>query len=123
MALPAVYNLALYQGDAWHMTIRVRERLPDDTLGDYLDLTGVVPKAQIRDSNGELMGEIDCELGDQGDPDELGMVRFALLSADTTDFSTASGSKWDFQLDFGGGEIRTYLKGSVNVSAEVTRAS
>lgn len=121
MALPATYNLTLYQGDAWHMTIRVRERLPDDTLGDYVDLTGVTPKAQIRDANGELMGEITCEVGDQGDPDELGMVRFSLLSDDTTDFSTASGSKWDFQLDYGGGEIRTYLGGNVSVKAEVTR--
>jgi hypothetical protein len=123
MALPAEYPLKLYQGDAWHMTIRVRERIDEDTLGPYLDLTDVTPMAQIRNGAGELMADVTCELGDQEDPDELGMVRFSLLSEDTTDFPTSSGSKWDFQLDFGGGEIRTYLRGNVTVSAEVTKAS
>ncbi len=120
MALPATYNLALYQGDAWHMTIRLRERDEDGELADYVDLTDGEPKAQIRDLEGELMGEITCELGDQEDPDELGMVRFSLLSETTSEF-TGNG-KWDFQMDFGGGEIRTYLKGNVSVALEVTKA-
>jgi hypothetical protein len=121
MALPTVYDLNLYQGDAWHMTVRVRERIDEDTLGDYINLTGVEPAAQIRSNAGELLADIVCEPGDQGDPDELGMVRFSLLSEDTTDFPPGSGNKWDFQLDFGGGEIRTYIKGKVNVAAEVTK--
>lgn len=122
MALPAVFDLNLYQGDAWHMAVRVRERNEDDTPGDYIDLTDVVPQAQIRTRElGELMADITCELGDQEDEDHVGEVNFSLLSDVTSDFT--ENGKWDFQLDFGDGEIRTYLKGNVNVSSEVTRAS
>lgn len=117
MPTPATQNIALYQGDTWKQTMHVYGRNMDGSQGDPVDLTGATPTAQIRATESSPIAiDITCALTDQGtDP---GGIDMSLTAEETTQ---AVKGKWDLQLEWSNGDIQTLVKGSVTVTAEVTR--
>lgn len=115
---PAAYDLNMYQGDTFSLTLRLRATNPDGTLGAYLDLTGATPKAQVRDGAGRLIVDLTTTLLDQ--TVTPGGVRISLTHTQTA--ALAPGAlRWDFQVTSADGTtVTTYLKGGVNVTGEVT---
>lgn len=128
---PGTQDITIYQGDDYELFFRVRALVWDPDAnggaggyvpGDYVDLTGFTPKAQIRPSAGSatLLAEFTATLANQTDPDTKGGVYLTLDSAETTDLPT-TGGKWDVQLTEDATlKVQTYLRGSVTVTAEVT---
>lgn len=116
---PATQNIEIYKGDTFQLFFRIRNRLPNGDPGDYVNLTGQTPKAQIRatEATASVLAEFTATLGDQ--TTFPGSVLLELSAATTT--SLASGGVWDVQLTNGSGQVRTYLKGQVTLLPEVTR--
>lgn len=122
MALPVGKNLSIYKGDSYAFTFRLRARDLDGTPGEYVNLTGCTAKAQIRatEDSSTVIAEFDTEIPTQSG-DDLGRVNISLPSATTGGAGFVNG-KWDVQITFTDGTVKTYLAGSVTVTKEVTRA-
>lgn len=121
MALPVGKNLSIYKGDSYEFSFRLRARAGDGTPGDYVDLTGCTAKAQIRqtEDSSTTIAEFTTEIPTQNG-DDLGRVRLSLTSGQTS-ASNFTGGKWDVQLTWPDGSVKTYLAGTVTVTKEVTR--
>jgi len=121
MALPVGRNLSIYKGDSYSFSFRLRGRNPDGTPGDYVDLSGCTAKAQVRqtEDNSTVMAEFGTEIPTQSGND-LGRVNLTLTSTQTEGAGFVGG-KWDVQLTWPDGSVKTYLAGSVTVTKEVTR--
>jgi hypothetical protein len=119
---PADYNIEIYKGDTYELFVRVRERLANGDPGDYLDLTGATGKAQVRASEASptVVAEFTVTLGNQ--TLTPGAVLLSLSSAETTAMVLASAGRWDFQITFADGKVRTLLRGTATLILEVTRA-
>lgn len=119
---PAPQDIELYRGDKFTCFFRVRAQNSDGTAGDYVDLTGYVPKAQIRADPDAVavLAEFGAVLGDQSlFP---GSVLLTLLSAQTTSLTLPTGGGvWDAQITLAG-EPRTVLAGKVTMIKDVTHA-
>ena len=122
---PAQCDIQLYRGDYFEMTLRLREGVITGATyspGAYLDLTGWVPKAEIRatvDTTGPPMAAFTTEVMDQT-AETLGAVHL-FLPADTSALLTATTAVWDVQLTDPGGRVFTYLRGKVTIEKDVTR--
>lgn len=118
--MAANYPIKLYRGDAYDQSFRLREKLPDGSSGDPLVLTGCTVAAQIRATEDAAtpLAEFDCALG--ADP---GVVTIALTAAQT---AALTGSNkigvWDLQVTWPDTKPRTYLRGPVTLTKDVTRA-
>lgn len=107
--LPADYTLELYHGDSGHW----RMRFITADGGPY-DLTGVTPKAEIRDRpGGTHITPMECTVTL---PNTIDMV---LLAADSEKLLIQKGA-WDLQLTYDSGEVLTPIGGEVTVMADVT---
>lgn len=109
---PGTLPLALYRGDTYHW----RFTFWADT-GATLpsDLTGVTPKAEIRDRpGGTLTATLTCTV-------ELPNVIVADLVADESAKLSGTGGSWDLQLTYAStGDVTTVLAGPVQVTVDVT---
>ena len=121
MALPVGRNLSIYKGDSYSFSFRLRGRNPDGTPGSYVDLTGCTAKAQVRatEDTSTVMAEFATQIPTQTGSD-LGRVNISLTSVQT-EGAGFTGGKWDVQLTWPDGSVKTYLSGSVTVTKEVTR--
>lgn len=119
---PAPLDIEIYKGDTFELFVRVRERLSNGDPGDYVDLTGATGKAQIRatEASNTVDAEFTVTLGNQ--ITTPGSVYLSLSTAQTTALAATTSSKWDFQITFADAKVRTLLKGTATVLAEVTRA-
>lgn len=118
---PATLNIEIFKGDTYTLFFRVREKLADGSLGDYIDLTGATAKSQIRQSedSSTVLGEFTATIGDQvATP---GSVLLTLTAAETTALALTQNGVWDVQITYADGKVRTYLKGTVTLLKEVTR--
>lgn len=118
---PATQNIEIYKGDDFSIFFRIREKLANGDPGSYVDLTGAVGKAQIRqtEDTATVAAEFTVTIGDQvATP---GSVLCTLTGAVTGALSITSPAKWDVQLTHADGKVRTYLAGSVTLIKEVTR--
>jgi LEA14-like dessication related protein len=108
--LPANYDLVLYKGDYFSMTLTFKN--PDDSP---MDLTGYTAQCSIRATIGAAEG-FAAELTItplQGKVDVL------FPSSITSDLS-AGDYVWDFQLTNPDDNVRTYFAGDVKVYGEIT---
>ena len=114
--LPITRNIQIYQGDTFSLIFRLRQRNQAGQVSP-VNLSGATAHAQIRnrDEAQSLMAEFTTTITNP----ENGEVRI-LLTADQTRALTQNG-KWDVQINFANGTVRTYMKGSVSVTKEVTR--
>lgn len=117
--LPATENLSLYRGDSVRLERRLRSVDAEGVSGDYFDLTGCTPKAQIRATaaSADVLIEFDAELTDQ--TTTPGGVVLSIDAGLTG--SLADKTLWDFQLTHPDGAVRTYLSGDVTAKGQVTR--
>lgn len=121
MAGPARYDLSIYQGDDFSLTLRLREQNPDLTLGAYIDLTGATAKAEIRATaaSATVLAEFTATVLDQ--TVTPGGLQLSLTHDQTAGLAAGVNGVWDIQVTQAG-LITTYLHGNVTVTAEVTRA-
>jgi hypothetical protein len=109
-ALPAEVNLNLYAGDDFTLRIDV-----SDAQGGAANLTGAVPKSQIRATAEaeQVAGEFVASV-DEGDS--------AIYLHLTSEVSTGLPARavWDVQITQGG-RVMTLARGVITMMAEVTR--
>jgi hypothetical protein len=110
-ALPNNYDLAIYKGDFVELYVTVK-----DSNGVAINLTGYVPKAQIKTDYDAVSatGEFTCTL-----TGVTGQVKIYLSSTASATLPVGS-YIWDFQLKRPDNDVRTYLTGDVTVYPEVT---
>lgn len=122
MALPVGKNLTIYKGDSYEISFRLRGRDENGDPGDYVDLSGCTAKAQVRQSEDavSVMAEFTAEIPNQA-LDDMGRVNLSLTPEQTGAAGFQAG-KWDCQITWPNGSVKTYLSGSVAVTKEVTRA-
>lgn len=108
---PGSFPLRLYHGDTYRWNILVWS---NNDKTQPADLTGVTPKAEIRDkTRATILGSMECSVIP---PNTIDMK----LSASASEALTQSGF-WDLQLTYSTGEIATILSGSVTVMLDVTK--
>ena len=122
MALPESRNIDIYKGDTYGFSFRLRDRTPTGARGAYVDLTGCTAKAQIRSTEDTptVLVEFTASIPNQTVAENKGRVNLALTPAQTAAL-TFTKAVWDVQITFPDGVIRTYLKGAVTLTKEVTR--
>ncbi|QWT29921.1 hypothetical protein SEA_TUNATARTARE_28 [Streptomyces phage TunaTartare] len=108
--LPANYDLVLYKGDFFSMTLTFKN--PDNSA---MDLTGYTAQCSIRPTIGSteahaatltitpLQGKVDV-----------------LFPSTVTSALAAGDYVWDFQLTNPDGNVRTFFAGDVKVYGEIT---
>jgi hypothetical protein len=119
-------DITIKRGDTKEIYFRVRERVWDEVTstyvaGAYRDLTGWSVLAQIRtDADAaDPVAEFDVNLGDQvATP---GGVLLKLTPAQTAALTISTGG-YDVQLTDPGGDVYTYIEGSVTVKKDYSRA-
>jgi hypothetical protein len=107
---PGKCPLSLYRGDtyAWRFVFWTD---PEKTVP--ADLTGVLPKAEIRDKpGGAVIVPLACAV-------ELPNVITAKLDATASALLPAAAA-WDLQLTFPSGDVSTALAGPVAVTPDIT---
>lgn len=110
MTTPGNYQMLIYRGDSYRWQFKL---WADVDKTDPLDLTGITPKAEIRDKpGGKKITPIACVV-------TLPNIIDATLTAVASAALTAKGS-WDLQLTYSGGDVSTVLAGPVVVTADVT---
>lgn len=112
MGTPATLDISIYRGDDYvhQFTFMDNEDPPAPK-----DLTAYTFKAQIRDrpENGQILyAEFDIDTSQAED----GIIILSLPASVTT----FSPGYWDLETD-DGDNVQTWLKGTVNVSGDVTR--
>ena len=106
---PSNYALALYRGDTYDWLFVL---WADANKTQPVDLTNVVPKAEIRNKpGGDLIGALICEVEL---PNKINMS----LNAATS--KLLSSGAWDLQLTYANGAVATVLAGKVTVTIDVT---
>jgi hypothetical protein len=89
----------------------------------YLDLTGVVPSAQIRTTEDVLLTSFTCTLTNQSTLP--GGVLLRLEDTDTTTLDApVTDAKWDVELKWPGatGDRKTVLEGTCAITKDYTHA-
>lgn len=121
---PAVQDLTIYQGDSFDFFFRVRERVYDALLqefvaGAYINLTGWTGKSQIRATPdaADVLADFSVTISNQ--TTTPGGVLLRLTNAQTA--ALPPGGVWDVQLINTAGEVKTFIGGRVIVPREVTR--
>lgn len=118
--IPGTYNLEIYKGDTFLLYVRIQATNSNGAPGEYIDLTGNTPKAQIRatPTNPTVLAEFTATLDNQ--TTNMGGITLMLTPAQT---AALTNGVWDLQTSNAGGTIiNTYLAGTVMVIEEVTRA-
>jgi len=111
MSMPGDYPLNIYHGDSYHWQFKF---WTDEAKTVPMDLTDVVPKAEIRNkAGGDQIFIMDCEVV---------LPNFIEMTLNpTVSTSLPVGSLvWDLQLTFPVGSVNTLLAGTVTVVMDVT---
>jgi hypothetical protein len=117
---PVIKNISIYKGDTFTLDFRVRGRTATGGPGAYVNLTGASAKASIKSATGgSVLGQFVCTVPDQSVSENVGKVQVRMEAAVTAGLPD-SGGVWDCQVTFADGTVRTYLKGSVSVTPDVT---
>jgi hypothetical protein len=116
MSVPARLDLVIYQEDTYS---RIVQLAADEAGDDPIDITGWTFAAHIRTrpSSAESVVEFDIEVDDA----EEGLLTLSLDSPTTLGLSIARPYVWDFQATHDDGTVRTYLRGNVSITGDVTR--
>lgn len=111
MTTPGTYQMSIYRGDSYRWQFKLWN---DVDKTDPVDLTGVTPKAEIRDKpGGKKITPIACVV-------TMPNIVDATLTAAASAALAISKGSWDLQLTYSGGDVSTVLAGAVVVTADVT---
>ena len=104
----------IYRGDTFTMTVTVLSG------GVGMNLTGYTVEAKIRQTelSPTVLATFTCTLANQ--TTNPGQVDLTLSATDTAAMTPTTGAIWDMQVTDGSGKVTTYLKGKVDVEADVT---
>jgi hypothetical protein len=108
--LPANYDLVLYKGDFFSMSITLK-----DAAEAPVDLTGYTAQCSIRPT----LGATETYNATLTITPAAGKVD-VLFPSTVTATLAAGDYVWDFQLTKADGNVRTYFAGDVKVYGEVT---
>lgn len=111
---PGVCDLEIYQGDTFELTVTLNQPVGTPVDASTWDWAGQI---RPQPGSGELLADLDCEFDDDGTD---GVIVVSLAAADTAALPAGTAA-WDLQASNGGGWARTFLAGTVTVTAEVTR--
>jgi hypothetical protein len=107
---PATYSLTLYRGDTHRWSFRCWQ---DAAKTIPADLTGMVPKAEIREApSGSTIVTMTCTLSL---PNTIDVLLSSTLSK-----TVPSGGVWDLQLTDSGGEVKTIVAGATSLTPDIT---
>lgn len=110
MATPGNYPLKLYRGDTYRWQFKLWDD-PEKTIPT--DLTGVTPKAEIRDKpSGAIKAPITTSVTAPN------IIEAILTAADCANLPVKGA--WDLQLTYANGDVSTVLAGTVDVTLDVT---
>jgi hypothetical protein len=111
MTLPASKSLDLYRGDTYPLAVRIWSDAIDGTPAD---LTDVVPRAELRTDPGDaLILAMDCVV-------ELPNVVHVTIGAGAWPDTVTARARWDLELTYPSGAVRTILAGPVRIVDDVT---
>jgi len=109
--IPSSFPLDLYHGDSYTWQFKL---WLDANKTQPLDLTGVVAKAEIRETPGSTkIYVIGCELVPPN-------IIVATLTATICKSLPITSHMWDLQLTYPDGQVNTILAGPVSVTADIT---
>ena len=111
------WNIVIYQGDTYELIFQLKNK----GTGTPVDITGCVPKSEVRVTPSDASTVVSFTSAILGSPLD-GKVRLSLTAAQTTALAPGQQMVWDVQLLWPGGVVKTYLNGTINVLPEVTRA-
>lgn len=117
MSLPIQKNISIYEGDSFFIKIRLRQRDQSGAPGPYVDLTDSFVKAQIRPDVNSSTVSADFSTEHNGIGGEI-----TLSLSPTQTAALPPAGRWDMQVTFPDNTVKTYVRGSVEVQQEVTRA-
>ena len=117
MAFPGTYNVNYYKGDRYEFVI-----YPKDAAGNVFDLTGYTSAFSIASSTGADPdeGPFAASAVISNDKTKITCVIFPELGAENLDAGTIY--YYDVQVSNGVEVVYTLLKGTINVTADVTGA-
>lgn len=126
--IPAPVDLEIMQGDRHEIFFRAQEQIFDEATqvwidGDYIDLTGMTIKAQIRTSPADstIAAEFTCVVvTPQSDPDVKGSAYGFLLPSQTA-LLVQPTYVWDLEVSSDVDHVDTWFAGNVTVKMQVTR--
>jgi hypothetical protein len=118
MAKPFKHNITIIQG----ATLRDETTWRAGTPSVPVDLTGCTARMQVRErvNSPAALLTLTTENGGISLGGTAGTVNI-FMSATATAALTWKGGVYDLEIEFGNGDVRRLLAGSVSVSPEVTR--
>lgn len=109
--LPCCLDIVLYQGDSWDMHAVIK-----DSEDVAIDLTGAVIRVQVRKKHGdpvlfEISSALEITIGGLGN-NELTWIEIVDLPQGVY--------KWDLQITFPDGKVRTIFAGKFTTQSDIT---
>jgi len=112
MPLPATYDLELYRGDSYHGQLRLWE---DEARTMPVDLTGAIGHAEIREKTaGDFVVILGCEVIE---PNIIDLQ----MTPEMYEGCPSKG-RWDVQITYPDGNIRTMVRGAVIIEGDITHS-
>lgn len=115
--LPLTRAIHLYQGDSFSLKFRLKTKdASEPPVVTPVNLTGCTVKAQIRTfetETPEVVAEFASTITDAAN----GEVELKLTPEQTAEIE---GGRWDVQVTFADGSVKTYIRGNVAVKSQVT---
>lgn len=109
--MPQQMTLSVYRGDSYHWEFTL---FTDAAHTLPYDLTGATAKAEIRPApGGPVSATLTCVITQ---PNIIGVDLAATDSAKLT----IAAARWDLQLTWAGGKVKTVVAGPVVVEADIT---
>jgi hypothetical protein len=108
---PGTLNIAVYHGDTYRWQFVLWQ---DQAKTLPADLTGVIPKAEVRTvSGGPILTTMDVTV-------QMPNILLGVLTSAKTTLLPKTGGTWDLQLTYPSGDVQTILAGAVSVTMDVT---
>ncbi len=108
MSMPKEYHLTIYRGDSyrWQYVLWL-----DSARTQPVDLTGVTVAAALRQSS--TTTPLACTVTDN-------TIDVVLVPATSAALAVTSSGRWDLQLTYPTGDIKTIVAGTLTVRGDVT---
>jgi hypothetical protein len=112
--MPGSFDLDIYRGDTGRWSFLLWK---DAAKTDAVDLTGAVPRAQVRAGmGGQVLVDLACSITPPNRVD-------AVLPAATSATLAPVRGYWDLEITYSDGNVSTVLSGRACVTADVTRSA
>lgn len=116
--IPGRYNISdVYTGDSWDRTFRIRK-----ADGTYMDLTGLMALAQIKDGAGALITSFTVSVYDQLSEATKGAFMLSLTPAQTAALPVGVSGVWDVEFaNLTRSVVYTPVAGTISWTPDVSR--